>query len=539
MHVWLQGPSGAGKSTVGRLLAERRGTAFVDLDERIERAAGRRVAEIFRIDGEPAFRRLEQSAIEALRCDGGSDAVIAVGGGAVEDPSARQAMADCGMRVFLDVSADVALARLRADASNPRPLLSDDVEGRWRELHGRRLESYLDADLRVCGDDLPADVVAAIERGLDALLADAWTIESTPGGHTTVVRGITTVHALRRRLRASVEPALSAVVIDANVAAHYGDLVLRTFDGYAVPIVVDAAEAIKTLPTAESIVAELSSRGVPRNGTIVAVGGGVVCDLAGFVAAIYMRGVRALYVPTTLLAMVDAAIGGKTAVNAGGIRNLVGVIRQPSEVLVAPWFLRTLEPRELRSGLVESLKMGALHSRFLFDAAVAATPAVLRGEVAVTIDAVIRASVELKLHVVESDELDHSVRTSLNFGHTFAHALEAVEPRVYTHGEAVALGMIAASLLSAEFGLIGAARLRQITDAAAVLAQADDVDHDYDALLAAMRSDKKAVGSAIRFVLPTNDGFALRSVDDASLIVAAMSRAFDLVRSAENRAGQT
>ncbi|HVZ38452.1 MAG TPA: bifunctional shikimate kinase/3-dehydroquinate synthase [Candidatus Kapabacteria bacterium] len=527
MIIWLHGPSGAGKTTIGRELAGLRGVPFVDLDEEIERQEGRSVADIFWSDGEAAFRRLEWNALLALMEGERTPKVVALGGGAVVDHDVRTLMRGSGLRVFVDVEPEVAMARLEGDA--PRPLLyDDDPPAKWRRLYNARRRYYEETDVTVRSDRTPAEMARAIAEEIDRAGDALWTWPADIGGERCVVAGFGALYALAQAMRALTQGRRVCLVTDRLVERYYADYLFpeREREGM-ITLAVDASEGTKTLATVEELAAGMVAGGFTREGVIVAVGGGVVTDMAGFLGAIFMRGVRTIYVPTTLLAQVDAAIGGKTAVNAAGVRNLIGAFRQPGHVLVASQFLRSLTARELRSGFVESVKMGIINSKPLGAAVDAALPAILEGELPENIDDVIRLSIRAKLDVVEQDARDSSLRLSLNFGHTFGHALEAVESGVYAHGEAVAFGMIAAAAMAYERGTISGERRDRIAQCSLPFTVHERDTHNMNALLRAMESDKKRAGGGYRFVLPTeSEGFSLYDTDDRELVVRTMEAAF-------------
>jgi 3-dehydroquinate synthase/shikimate kinase/3-dehydroquinate synthase len=528
MNIWLQGPSGAGKTTVGRVLAERRGIEFVDVDEQIERMAGKPIVEIFRDEGEHAFRRLERDLILQLSSESSDFRVVAVGGGAVQDKEIRNSMSITGVRVFLDVSPDAAVSRL--EAASTRPLLSgEDLRTAWQKLYDARSAFYRDAELIIETAAAPDEIAEHVDTKLVDLEAESWSIEAHPGGERTVVRAFESVYVLMQHLKEFVGEREHAIITDSNVTRYFHELIFPRGQRGGFVTTVESGERFKTLSSVESMGAELARHGFSRDGVIVGIGGGTVTDLAGFLGATYMRGVPAVYVPTTLLAQVDAAIGGKTAVNAGGVRNLIGVFKQPAEVLICPVFLRSLPPRELRSGLVESLKMGAIHSQELFDQSVRATEQVIAARVPDNISEVVRLSIETKLRIVEADAHDRALRISLNFGHTFAHALEAVEPGVYAHGEAVAIGMIAATILANRLEVTAPDRCQSITSKVLPLTYYAGGFHDVNSLIEAMKADKKREGTTLRFVLPADDGFQVLPLDDMELVAQVWQRAFELI----------
>ena len=286
-----------------------------------------------------------------------------------------------------------------------------------------------------------------------------------------------------------IDPRRTLIVTDTVVQQLYAPLF-----GCLPEVTVGQGEAIKTLETVEILYRAFLDRGVDRSWRVVAVGGGIVCDIAAYAAATWMRGVRCLLVPTTLLAMVDAAIGGKNGVNYHRFKNLVGTIRQPDEVLIDPAFLKTLPRREMLCGLAEMFKHGLIaDAGYLqeLERTIAAGGA---------LDAHIARSVEIKVSVVAQDETETGLRRILNFGHTVGHALEKLDPTL-AHGEAVAVGMTVAADLSQRRGYIAKAdadRVRDILSAAGLPVM---TAHRAGDIAAMMRADKKKSGDTLAFIL--------------------------------------
>ncbi len=295
------------------------------------------------------------------------------------------------------------------------------------------------------------------------------------------------------------------LVSDSNVAPLYADRVLAMLPGdyQAALHVIPAGEQHKTLDACASIFAALADMQANRDALVIALGGGVVGDMAGFAAACWMRGVRYMQIPTTLLAMVDSSVGGKTAVDLPQGKNLVGAFHQPCAVAIDTDVLATLPARELSAGLAEVVKYGAIGDRALFGWIEEHADALLARDAATLAEAV-RKCCAHKAKVVAKDEMDHGSRALLNFGHTFGHALE-VEAGFGTllHGEAVAIGMMLASRLSSELGyapLIDTARLAALLERLNLPVSIPD-GLDPAALLARMRLDKKNVSGRLRLVL--------------------------------------
>ncbi|MBC7099018.1 3-dehydroquinate synthase [Candidatus Bipolaricaulota bacterium] len=309
-------------------------------------------------------------------------------------------------------------------------------------------------------------------------------------------------------VRGSRFPQRVAVIADSTVARLYGKAVLSSLEG-AELLSFPAGEASKTLTTAQRLYEELLERGFDRGCGVIALGGGVTCDLAGFVAATYMRGLPWAAVPTTLLAQVDAAIGGKTGVDHRKGKNLIGAFHQPSFVLVDPAVLSTLPQRELHAGLAELLKTGLIGDADLFRLVEEKLSTVLSGELSPLEEAVVRA-VRVKAEVVSRDEREGGLRRILNFGHTLAHALEAATGyRYFLHGEAVAWGMIAATWLSWRRGLLKEAEHKRIERLLLKLSKPPLPKVPSEALLQHLRRDKKIVAGRLHYVLLRGIGEAL------------------------------
>ena len=297
------------------------------------------------------------------------------------------------------------------------------------------------------------------------------------------------------------------VITDTQVAGHYG----RQFPDAEV-ITIGCGEAIKTLDTAMMIYERLVSIAADRTVFLVGIGGGIVCDITGFIASTYMRGVRFGYVATTLLAQVDASVGGKNGVNFMGYKNMVGVFNQPAFVLCDPYVLNTLSEREIACGFAEIVKHAAIADKRYFvdletsyEKALALDPE--------TLERIIHASVVIKAGVVNADEREQGERRKLNFGHTLGHAIE--KTLGVPHGEAISAGMVMAAKLSANRGLLTDADVRRLKDLLAHLHLPTALPIDSDRVIDAMARDKKRQGERIHFVLLSAIGAA--TVDSISL----------------------
>ncbi len=320
-------------------------------------------------------------------------------------------------------------------------------------------------------------------------------------------------------------PAARFVVSSPLVWRLHGPRITRALPGVE-PILVSDGERYKQLATVSRIYDALVRANAERQSTVVPIGGGVITDMAGFAGATYLRGVAVVHVPTTLLAQVDAAIGGKVGVNHPLGKNLIGAFHQPHAVIVDPTVLATLPRREFRAGLYEVVKYGMTSSPSLFDRVASETAAIFAREPA-ALGAVIAESCRIKAEVVAADEREAGLRRILNFGHTAGHALEAVTRyRRYRHGEAVAYGMLVASELAVARGALAAAARKALGDLITSLGPLPAVgDVSSREVIEAMGHDKKVVDGRLHFVLPTAIG-ATTIVNDVTSkeISAALKR---------------
>jgi len=503
-HLILAGFMGTGKSTIGRLLAERLRLPFIDCDTEIEAAAGKSIPEIFAAEGEAAFRALETQVL--TRVLKGDSAIMALGGGALTIPENLALVKSAGPVICLAANPSVIYQRVMA-VPGQRPLLKvADPLAKIRDLLESREASYLQADVQIDTSHLEPDGV--VEEVLDwlhhvrvELDERSYDIHITPG-----------CHAWAGPLLAKLPQRVSSAVIISNreIDQRYGKALREGLKGAGIPhstLLVPAGERYKSLETANRLYGDLIRRKADRKSVIVALGGGVIGDLAGFVAGTYQRGIRFIQVPTSLLAQVDSSVGGKVGVNHPQGKNMIGVFLQPQVVLIDPGTLSTLPIRELRSGLAEVVKHGAIRDESFFTYLESRVDNILRLEPE-AMEHIIRRSCQIKAHVVEEDEEEGGLRAILNFGHTAAHAVETYTSYDrYTHGEAVAIGMVVAARIAHSLGMLRAEPLHRLTR---LLERFGLPTHlpkaDPAVLMGLMDTDKKAVAGQIRFVLPRDLG---------------------------------
>ena len=475
---------GAGKSRALRAASDA-GLETVDADDEIERELGQPIAAFFDSQGESEFRRREAEVVPRL-IDAARGGAIALGGGAIASDAVRDAIAD-HVVVWLQVDAETAWERA---SRHDRPLARDrdafeallaEREALYRELADATLPT---------GDDVAV-------RALPHLLA----MRDLPGGTRLLwgVAGSGEYPALvGPGLLGRAEPEVSGrrfIVADATVASLHGPALERAEAVVRVP----PGEGSKTLVEAQRVLGELARAGARRDDHLAALGGGVVGDLAGFCAAVYQRGVPVVQLPTTLVAQVDSAYGGKTGVDIPEAKNYVGAFQQPAAVIADTEALRTLPEGDLAAGFVEVLKAGLIAGGELWEGA--------RDIKALDVDSIaplIPPSIELKLAIVAADERDAGRRAALNLGHTVGHAIEAASGYSrYRHGEAVGLGLLAALRLSEADGLRD--EVREILARHGLPTELDQ-SISTDAILDAAGRDKKRTAEGVGFVLCERPG---------------------------------
>jgi shikimate kinase / 3-dehydroquinate synthase len=471
--IALVGFMGAGKSTAARSAASALGITAVDSDQVIEHRVGKPIEQIFAQDGEGAFRQTEERVILEL-LDASEPRVVALGGGALGSSAVRDALAD----------PDTAWRRCQGTG---RPLAAD--RDRFDRLYVDREPVYAAAaDLVVPHEraEEMGEVMAALQ-GLPPQVKLLWATSASGDYPAYIGPGLLGFWP-------ATVPGRRFLVTDYTAGRLHGDA-LEPLDGR---VTIMPGEQSKTIAHAEIVWSELARGGMTRADVVVALGGGVVGDLAGFCAATYQRGVRLVQVPTTLVAQVDSAYGGKTGVDLAEAKNYVGAYHQPRAVIADTDALATLPPAELAAGYAEVVKTALIAGGRLWE--------LVRGGAEPASPEVVAECARTKLRIVARDERDAGVRQTLNLGHTVGHAIETVTGyATYRHGEAVALGLLAALRLS------GNAELR--TEVAELLRgrglPTELVDVDPDAVVMATARDKKRVGEGpVPFVLLPEPGDA-------------------------------
>ena len=495
-NVVITGFMGTGKSEVGLEVARRLGREFVDMDALIEQRVGMAIPEIFAKRGEGFFRQQERELCQELAERRGL--VIATGGGALIPVENRRVLGTSGLLVCLTCDVREILRRL-AQAED-RPLLDvADRRERIATLLAERREAYSRIPHQIDATGLTVEEVA--ERVIKLLKSEAAVeriaVRTPTGGYEVHLgRGLLArvgELAFQQGLRGRV-----ALVTNPTVGDLYAPTVVVSLQkaGFEPTICqVPDGEAYKTLDTVRSLYDQFIEGGLDRYGAVLALGGGVIGDLAGFAAATYMRGVPLVQLPTTLLAMVDASIGGKVAVDHPQGKNLIGAFKQPEMVLVDPLALATLDEAEMRSGWAEVIKAGVIGSPNLFKH--------LEGRGDKLLLSTLAEAVRVKVAVVEEDPYERGRRAVLNLGHTFGHALEVLSGFTLRHGEAVSVGMMAATRTAVALGLCD----ETVEGRLAAILQRFGLPTHYEGyepreVWEAMATDKKRRGKKLRFVLP-------------------------------------
>jgi len=497
--IFLYGSPGSGKSSIGRLLGQTLALPFVDLDLEIEKSSGMSIPDIFALQGETAFRQVERDTLQRLLTDL-QPGVMALGGGALIDAGNQELVRTHGPVVCLSASLETLQERLRSDAPN-RPLLSGDLVGHLAELMNKRSEHYTSFLLQFRNEELSLEQAV---WNIQVLLGRFHVRGMGPGYDVRVIPG-----ALDRFGQALSSRGLRgpvALVCDEHVGPLYAERVLdslRSAELESYMVKVQAGEQHKNIQTVQMLWEGFLQAGLERRSTVVALGGGVTVDLAGFAAATFMRGVAWVAAPTSLLAMVDASLGGKTGADLPQGKNLVGAFYPPRFVLADPQSLSTLPEREVRSGMAEVVK-----AAIIADPELLKTCALGLEMVAAHWEEIVTRAVAVKVRFIQADPYEKDSRAALNLGHTVGHALERVSDYKISHGEAVSIGIVMEAFLAEQIGLAQVGLAERI---ASILMGFGLPTHipsglKWEAILATMQVDKKRQAGSLCFALPAAIG---------------------------------
>jgi shikimate kinase / 3-dehydroquinate synthase len=505
MNIFLYGPPGTGKSTIGKILAHNLKLSFVDLDAVIEAGVDLSIAQIMEQKGESAFRDLETSALHETvgHASSVTPVVIALGGGALLREENRSFAEAHGRVVLLMAELPTLLERLKEDAGK-RPLLAGNLSEKLPSLLEQRREHYASFALQIQIDEMTAEQCAAqiqIQLGHFHL--------SAMGDYDVIVDRVE--QALAPHASAGVASQAyrlqnPVIVTDENVAKfhlHMIESFLRSSGFQPRSIVLPAGEDHKNLDTISHLWNSFLENGLDRKSTVIALGGGVIGDMTGFAASTYMRGVQWICIPTTLLSMVDASIGGKTGFDLPQGKNLIGSFYPPKLVLADPQLLNTLPHRELVSGMAEVVKHGIISDPELFRLCACGWDWLKNN-----LEQVIKRAMAVKIKVIEQDPYEKGVRAALNLGHTVGHAVELASGFELRHGEAISIGLVAEAKYAERIGIAEPGLSNTISGVLSgyglPIKIPDDMPHEE--ILRAMRVDKKKDAKKVRFALPASIG---------------------------------
>jgi shikimate kinase/3-dehydroquinate synthase len=500
---------GTGKSALGRVVADNAKVPFLDLDLELEKRSGMSISRMFRERGEAWFRSLEREALSEQWADP-TPRVVALGGGSLVDRAVRLTALASGIVITVTASPEELVRRLSGDRD--RPLLAGEggpTESRLRSIFESRAAGYAEAHAVIDTAsrdlaDLATEVLAV--ANLDPIVVPlgerTYAVDVVPGTAEWHLR--TNLERLAPSRVVLVTDEVVDPLIASNLAARLGAF------GDPIKVALSPGERHKTLASVERILHAAIEAPVDRQAVVVGIGGGVVTDIAGLAASLALRGLRWIAVPTTVLSMVDASVGGKTAVDLGAAKNAIGAFHQPSRVIVDPSLTRTESVRAVRSGLAEVVKTAligdAAFYRRLLAPGIAERLVEDRDSAALT--EAIRSSINVKAGVVGRDEREAGERAHLNLGHTIGHALEAEGGfERLTHGEAVGLGLIAALRVGVAMGVTDRDLAAEVTELLGRLGL--PIDLDAEPLAQAMRwvaYDKKRQGGSLRMILVRTPG---------------------------------
>ncbi len=482
-HIFIYGPPGTGKSTIGKVLARNLNLPFVDLDHVIETNAGMSISQMMNQQGERAARDMETTALKQII--NAKDSMIALGGGALLREENRALVEKNGRVILLMAELNALLGRLSSD-SNQRPLLAGDLHEKLTSLLATRKEHYNSFPLRFDANQVPEELVWQIQVVLGRFHLTAM------ADYDVIVESVEQIGYLLHE-RGLQNPI---IVTDKNVARIHLEIVIASLQeaGYeAKALIIPAGEDHKNLETVNQLWKSFLENGLDRKSTIIALGG----------ASTFMRGVSWVCIPTTLLAMVDASLGGKTGFDLPEGKNLIGSFYPPKLVLADPQVLKTLPEEEFRSGLAEVVKHGIISDPELFN---------LCGRgldwIKEHLEEIVKRAMSVKIKIIEEDPYEKGFRAALNLGHTVGHAVEIVSGFRLRHGEAVAIGMVAEAKLAQRLTVAGKGLSETVTETLKALSLPIQIPGELsrEEIIRAMRVDKKKSNGIMRFALPVEIG---------------------------------
>lgn len=514
--IVLTGFMGTGKTTVGKLLADYLNYRFIDTDELIESRNNRSISDIFKELGEDAFREMERAIVkEIAELDG---VVVSTGGRLMLDPENVNALSDNSRVLCLVATPDEILTRVLVDQEHKRPLLSvPNPKERIVELLQERDDKYRRFPQVVTDEKKPKEIAKGLVEFINTH-PKSLIVENPQKSYEYVV-GAGLLPFIRQLTGIEGE---AVIITDEVVNAIYGPSCTSTGRIIEIP----SGRQNKSLVTVQSIYDQLVDKGFDRSGTIISLGGSVVGDIAGYVAATYMRGVNFVQCPTSLVAMVDTSVGGKTSIDLPQGKNMIGVYKQPTKIIADVATLQTLQQIDFASGMAEVIKHGLIAESNLLEQVEEGywaknwdrSPSYI-GE----LQRLVAQAIQVKINIVQADPFEMGQRSILNLGHTFAYAIEQVSNNAYRHGEAVSMGLVAAANLSARLGFCDISLQTRIEDILESVNLPTRIPSNIkpDALLQAMQHDKKKRAGQLRFILMRGVGQAFVSDEVSNTEISA------------------
>jgi shikimate kinase/3-dehydroquinate synthase len=535
-NISLTGLMGSGKSTIGKYLAQQLQKKFIDTDSLIEAEAGKSINEIFAEYGEKHFRQLEKEIIKAVLKE--KNQVISLGGGAIIDPENREIIKTSSSLIALVASPTDLYNRIRRRKN--RPLINNEENPlqKLEDLWEQRESSYMDSHHQIDTTGKSVNIVSTeIMKALGIkkpkVQEQAVVIPRENFSYKIYFKDLNRINLSSLNLSKKI-----LIVSQEPVAKHYLSILEEKLEqDYEVhTMIVEDGEKAKNFFSYQLVMQRLLSLNFERKDTLVALGGGVVGDLVGFAASTYYRGINYIQVPTTLLSMIDSSVGGKTAINVPEGKNLIGTFYQPHMVHIDVNNLKTLSEKEYRCGLGELVKYALLGARWdvllgddFFDFIKANAEDIVDRNSDVMLQ-VIDHCLKIKAGIVSEDETEKNIRAHLNLGHTFAHALEEVTKyKVFSHGEAVAIGIVCSCYLSEYLGTWDSEQTEEVIDLMKSLGLQYQIPAHLDnsAIIKAFKYDKKNEGGMPKFIIPkSNIGWVdIVSNIDTAMIIKVLERA--------------
>ncbi len=537
-NIALTGLMGSGKSTVGKYLADLLQMQFVDTDVFIEEIEGQTIEEIFTRHGEEYFRKLEAKTIRDLLKKTGQ--VISLGGGLIVDDANRELVKQEAQLIALTADPQDLYNRIKRRKNRPLINQSRDPLATLEALWQERKPAYLDSHFQVDTSNKSVNMIA-----LEVLKKLGLSLPSSTQLTVQIPRTNCSYniyfHELDKIKLQELDLGKKILILSQEpVAKHYLEQVrAKLSQGFEVhTMIIDDGEDAKNFFTYQLILQKLLSLKFERKDTVLALGGGVVGDVAGFAASTYYRGIHYIQIPTTLLSMIDSSVGGKTAINVPEGKNLIGTFYQPHLVHIDVANLRTLSDREFKSGLGELVKYTLLGSKWdaelgdnFFDFVSLHAQDILAKDEAILKD-VINHCLKIKSGIVAEDETDKAIRAHLNLGHTFGHALEEVtQYKQFSHGEAVAIGLVCACYLAEEVGYFKSKQTEAIIQLMQVFGLSYRLPKNLSSaqILEAFQYDKKSSLGKVKFIVPKHSIGKVELLDsiDMKIVQRAIERNLD------------